>query len=74
MADPLTLSLGAVIELLNQLIPLLKPIIAPELSDQIDKAIMVFRADRDAKRKALIDAVAAMDVAKINALIAELFG
>ena len=74
MADPLTLSLGAVIELLNQLIPLLKPILAPELSDQIDKAIMAFRADRDAKRKALIDAVAAMDVAKINALIAELFG
>ena len=74
MADPLTLSLGAVIELLNQLIPLLKPILAPELSDQIDKAIMAFRADRDAKRKALIDAVAAMDVPKINALIQELFG
>ena len=67
-------SISAILDILAVLLPMLKGVIAPELSDQIDKAIMAFRADRDAKRKALIDAVAAMDVPKINALIAELFG
>ena len=77
MADTIVLptnSISAVLDILAVLLPMLKGVIAPELSDQIDKAIMAFRADRDAKRKALIDAVAAMDVPKINALIQELFG
>ena len=77
MTDTIALptnSISAILDILAVLLPMLKGVIAPELSDQIDKAIMAFRADRDAKRKALIDAVAAMDVAKINALIAELFG
>ena len=77
MADTIVLptnSISAVLDILAVLLPMLKGVIAPELSDQIDKVIMAFRADRDAKRKALIDAVAAMDVPKINALIQELFG
>ena len=77
MTDTIALptnSISAILDSLAVLLPMLKGVIAPELSDQIDKAIMAFRADRDAKRKALIDAVAAMDVPKINALIAELFG
>ena len=77
MTDTIALptnSISAILDSLAVLLPMLKGVIAPELSDQIDKAIMAFRADRDAKRKALSDAVAAMDVPKINALIAELFG
>jgi hypothetical protein len=73
MADtPTGISAGAILEIVAILLPLLKDIISPELSQQIDRAIMDFRKTREEKKKALLDAVTAMDVPRINVLLNEL--
>lgn len=74
MPDLEGLSPAALVELATILIPLLKGIIAPDLTDQINKALFAFREERAKKREALKAAILSMDVPKINALIAELFG
>jgi hypothetical protein len=74
MADEgLKLSTGAVIELLAQIVPLLKGIIAPELVDQINQTIMDLRKQREEKYAKFYEAIAKMDVAVLNALARELF-
>lgn len=69
---PVPSTVSAVLEILAVLVPLLKGIISPELTDQIDKEIASFRAKREKLKADLQLALNAMDVPKINALLAEL--
>ena len=64
--------MGELIELIGQLLGILKPIIAPSEYEKWCKEFWKIKEENDEKKKRIVEALAAGDVGALNIILAEL--